>query len=546
MKNIKHTVKASLGLLLGISLITNASMLVIPLFSLQIFDRVLGSGSFETLYMLLSAAILVGLFYCYFEYRRQYLPTEVLQLVFSNAQQSLAKSSCKNGNAVVYQDLSKLLSCNINGVLLAAVDACFCPLFLVVLYLLHPSFALLVGSVNILLLVVFTLQQKYLVMSQASFQGKQKKHFQEMDELVRTAKNLRADNRILNWVKNDHAGDLNTSALKMKTKENHFKCLFQFIKWALQLSLPTIGGILLLNNEISTGTLLAALIIGYRGLIPFEVLLSQWQLSSRLISLYKRFQVHQKECETTVNKTMPLTKLSGQITVEELSIKLDEQSRELLSNVNINIESGEAIAIIGANGSGKTLLIDAMTGVSPKYKGHVYFDEYNRENVNEKWLGPQIGYVPQNLLVASDTIQQVIAHYLQDKLNPDRVVEVAEQLGIHKFILSLPKGYDTVIGLHGEPIPPGILQRILIASAIYTQPKYLFFDEADAFLDQEGQQIFKNLIISFREVGCTVIYSTQKRSLVDIADGVILMDRGKARNAAEVEGLNISSVRGQA
>ncbi len=545
MNKIHHTIKVSVALLLGISLVTNTSLLVIPLFSLQIFDRVLGSGSFETLYMLLAAAAIVGLFHCYFEYRRQYLPTQVLKLIFSHSQKSLINSSCKVGDSFIYKDLSKLLSSNINSVLLAAIDACFCPLFLVVLYLLHPAFAALVGGANILLLLVFLYQQKSLGDSQEILKKDQTKHFQSMDELLRGAKFLRADNRIVNWANNNIANNLNESVLVSKTKENGFKCLFQFIKWALQLSLPTIGGILLLNNDITTGTLLAALIIGYRGLIPFEVLLGQWQLSARLIDIYKRFKIYQKANQNSANKPMPLTILEGQLKVETLSISIDGY-RELLCNVNVNINRGEAIAIIGANGSGKTLLIDAMAGVSVKYEGNVYFDEYNRENVNEQWLGSQIGYVPQNLLVATDTIQQIIAHYLQGELNPQRVVEVAEQLGIHKFILSLRNGYDTTVGLHGESIPPGILQRIIIASAIYGNPKYLFFDEADAFLDQEGQQIFKRLILSMKDQGCTVIYSTQKRSLVDLADGVILMDKGKACNAAEIDGLNLSVIRGGA
>ena len=150
MNKIHHTIKVSVALLLGISLVTNTSLLVIPLFSLQIFDRVLGSGSFETLYMLLAAAAIVGLFHCYFEYRRQYLPTQVLKLIFSHSQKSLINSSCKVGDSFIYKDLSKLLSSNINSVLLAAIDACFCPLFLVVLYLLHPAFAALVGGANIL------------------------------------------------------------------------------------------------------------------------------------------------------------------------------------------------------------------------------------------------------------------------------------------------------------------------------------------------------------------------------------------------------------
>lgn len=546
MKAIKDTVITSIFLLLAISLFTNLSMLVIPLFSLQIFDRVLGSGSFETLYMLLSAAVLVGIFYCYFEYRRQYLPSQVLQSVFSEFQKPLAKISCQNGNSLDYQDLSKLLSCNVNSVLLAAIDACFCPLFILVLYFLHPVFAALVGIVNLLLLAVFFLQQKILVANQQECQLNQKMHFQGMDELVRASKQLLADHRIENWIEKDQAKKYSESVSTIKNQENRFKCILHAIKWALQLSLPAVGGVLLLNNEITTGTLLAALIIGYRGLIPFEVLLGQWQLTARLVELYRKIRAFKNVNDDTLKKTIPLTQLTGRISIEALFIKTEDPHRELLSNVNIKINSAEAIVVIGENGSGKTLLIDAMSGVSPKYKGDVYFDEYNRENVNEKWLGQQIGYVPQNLLVACDSIQQVISHSSQVGCNTSRVVEVAEQLGIHKFIISLPKGYDTVIGLNGEPIPPGILQRILIASALYSKPQYLFFDEADAFLDQAGQQVFKDIILSMKTLGCTVVYSTQKRSLVDLADGIILMDKGRVHRISEIGDLGLRSMKRQA
>ncbi|MEH6347948.1 MAG: hypothetical protein V7785_22820, partial [Bermanella sp.] len=142
MLNIKRSIIMSMVLLFALSLMTNLSMLVIPLFSLQIFDRVLSSGSFETLYMLLAVATLIGIFYCYFEYRRQYLPTKLLQFLFSGVQAEMAKHSCEKNDASIYQDMSKLLSGNTNGLLLAAIDACFCPLFILVLYLLHPAFSL--------------------------------------------------------------------------------------------------------------------------------------------------------------------------------------------------------------------------------------------------------------------------------------------------------------------------------------------------------------------------------------------------------------------
>ena len=544
MVTIKPTIFMSVALLFALSLMTNLSMLVVPLFSLQIFDRVLSSGSFETLYMLLAAATIIGLFYCYFEYRRQYLPTKLLQFLFSCLQEKMARQACENSDTNLYQDMSKLLSGNTNGLLLAAIDACFCPLFILVLYWLHPAFALLVLIVNISCLLLFILQQKYLAKFQVALNTKQKSHFKNIDELLRSAKNLLADNRFQYWQKNPVGQNFNDSSTELKVLESRFKTFFVAIKWALQLTLPTLGGILLLNNEITTGVLLAALIIGYRGLIPFEVILGQWQLSLKLLTLYSSWQVQNRQKNNSLLKPVPITSLSGNLMVDDLSIKLNNQYRYLLKSVNVCVKSGEALAIIGANGSGKTLLIDSLVGVGLSHSGNIYFDEYNRHLVDETWLGEQIGFVPQNLSLATASIQQVICRY--QTADPDRVVEVAQQIAVHKYILSLPMGYETQVGLYGENMPPGILQRILIASALYAKPRYLFFDEADAYLDQEGQQVFRKLIVSLKEQGLTVIFATQKRSMVDVADGVLLMDGGEARYASSVDGLSMGLIRGQA
>ncbi len=540
---MKRNIWQSFILLLAISLVTNVSLLVVPLFSLQIFDRVLNSGSFETLYMLLLAAIIIGLFHCYFEYRRQYLPAILLQYCFSQNHSKAALNCCQSTDPGFYREFSKLLSGNVSSVLLAAIDACFCPLFICVLYLLHTDFAVLVILTNTICIVLFYFQYNVLGQRQHTLQDNQQGQAKNISELTSASKNLMADNRIKGWLENSRAAQLNESSLKLKIVENRFKSLFLLNKWCLQLALPTIGASLLLTNQITTGTLLAALIIGYRGIIPFETVFNQWKMFDKILSLYKNWQQQFSVFESQPKKVLPITQLTGKLRVDNLSIHDKKTGVELLSSVSFSLEPGESLAILGANGSGKSLLIDSLLGVGPKYTGNIYFDEYRKCNVDNAWLGEQIGYVPQNLCVPTASIAQVICRY--QKVDNTRVLAVAKQMAVHEFIVSLPLGYETQVGMYGETIPPGVMQRVLIASAIYVKPKYLFFDEADSFLDQAGQQVFKQLLMVMKSNAITLVYVTQKRSMVDMAQRVLLLDKGKLFYTGDTQGLNLSLIRGQ-
>jgi len=541
--DMKRNIWQSFILLMAMSLVTNVSMLVVPLFSLQIFDRVLGSGSFETLYMLLAAAIIIGLFHCYFEYRRQYMPAILLQYCFAQNHKQAAINSSHQSDSSLYGEFSKLLNGNVSGLLLAAIDACFCPLFICVLYLLHVNFAILVTFTNMICVLIFYFQYRALGKYQSELMANQQGQGKNIEELVRASKNLLADNRIMGWLSNAKADELNQSAFKLKIVENRFKTVFLLNKWCLQLALPTMGATLLLNNQITSGALLAALIIGYRGLIPFEVIFNQWQLSGKLVDLYKKWQQQLFTLSTQPKKVLPITQLSGRLRVDGLTIHAKNTDTCLLNSVSFSLEPGESLAIIGANGSGKSLLIDSLLGVGPKFTGNVYFDEYRKRHVDETWLGEQVGYVPQNLLVATTSIALLICR--NQARDNGRIVDVAKQLAVHDFIVSLPLGYETQVGMYGESIPPGVMQRLLIASAIYPQPKYLFFDEADSFLDQAGQQVYKQLIETMHSRGTTLVYVTQKRSLVDLAHRVLLLDKGKVFYTGDAQGLNLSLIRGQ-
>ena len=543
MSDMKRNVFQSFILLLVISLVTNASLLVVPLFSLQIFDRVLSSASFETLYMLLLAAIIIGLFHCYFEYRRQHLPALLLQHCFAQNHEKAAKNCCYSADSGVYREFSKLLSGNVSSVMLAAIDACFCPLFICVLYLLHTDFAILVTFTNVICIVLFYFQYKVLSQRQSELAGNHQGQAKNISELTCASKNLLADDRISGWLATSRAAELNESSLKLKVVENRFKSLFLLNKWCLQLVLPTIGASLLLNNQITTGTLLAAIIIGYRGIIPFEIVFNQWQMCDKILDLKKKWQQQFSGYDSQSKKVLPITDLTGKLRVDNLTIHDKKTGVELLSSVSFSLEPGESLAILGANGSGKSLLIDSLLGVGPKYTGNIYFDEYRKCNVDNAWLGEQVGYVPQNLCIPTASIAQIICRY--QKVDNARILDVAKQMAVHEYIVSQPMGYDTQVGMYGETMPPGVMQRLLIASAIYVKPKYLFFDEADSFLDQAGQQVFKQLLKAMQDSRITLVYVTQKRSMVDMAQRVLLLDKGRVFYTGDTQGLNLSLIRGQ-
>ena len=217
---------------------------------------------------------------------------------------------------------------------------------------------------------------------------------------------------------------------------------------------------------------------------------------------------------------------SKTIKVKELSFQYEgPHSDFVLNNIDLVIPQSKVTAIVGMSGSGKTTLIKLLLGFYEPTKGEIKVGDIDIRSVNSRLWRQQIGVVMQDGYIFSDTIARNIA--VRDEIvDKKRLLESARIANVQEFVDSLPLGYNTKIGQEGHGLSQGQKQRILIARAAYSNPEYLFFDEATNALDANNEKaIMENLEDFFK--GRTVIVVAHRLSTVKHADQIVVLEKGK-------------------
>jgi ATP-binding cassette subfamily B protein len=219
--------------------------------------------------------------------------------------------------------------------------------------------------------------------------------------------------------------------------------------------------------------------------------------------------------------------LAGDIKLENISFNYGEQgSNAVLKNVYTIFPHGKVTAIVGASGSGKTSLLKILLKLYKPSDGRISIGNENFEHIEVDNWRRMCGVVLQNGILFNDTIERNITESNSDEpLNQKRLIESVEMANLRSLINSLPLGYQTRIGEQGQLLSGGEKQRLLIARAIYKNPKYLFFDEATSSLDAENEKVItENLNNFYRDK--TVIIVAHRLSTVKNADQILVMDKG--------------------
>jgi ATP-binding cassette subfamily C exporter for protease/lipase len=164
-------------------------------------------------------------------------------------------------------------------------------------------------------------------------------------------------------------------------------------------------------------------------------------------------------------------------------------------------------------------------GVWPTLSGKVRLDGADVAQWDKAHLGPYVGYLPQDVALFAGTIRENIARFAE----PDqaKVEAAAERVGLHEFICSLPKGYDTEVGDEGIYLSGGQRQRIGLARAIYGDPRLVVLDEPNASLDEQGEQNLRNCLLALKARGTTVVLITHRPSLLEISDAILILQAGQ-------------------
>jgi len=524
--DIKKGFIKSMVALTGLSLLTSITMLALPLYTLQIFDRVLTSSSKETLLMLAVALTIIGFTYIVLDHLRRKIPINLAEYIESSLYDGLLLTKKQKNKPTNTEQLSNLKHFLLSPVLIASIDTLWSPLFIISLYLIHP----ILGS----LLLVINLIQALTIFSQLQYMGKLSNNTTQLrTKCDSDAYSFLSHNQINqsmgimeNWLHQSRTQryKLSKAEHKLHATHNLFSSISLTTRWLTQAILPTIGALLIIDQAITPGELLATLIIGYRAIIPLETLANGWkgihQFWNNLTDL-KQIIIN-----TAPTPKAPPLYLKGDLYVRRLNVKHNSTNTSLLNNINFSAKPGEVLAIIGPNGAGKSLLLETILGMHAPAKGQILLDQSPPANLNPEWMGEQLGYVSQNLSVPSTSVKSFISR--QQTKDWKKLIEVTQSTGIHRIIMSLPDGYETELNKrHVSMLNAGLIQRLLIARAFYNDPKYLILDEADAFLDQEGWENYVSNIKQAKESGKTIILVTQRQSTLATADRILMLDHGE-------------------
>jgi ATP-binding cassette subfamily B protein len=300
----------------------------------------------------------------------------------------------------------------------------------------------------------------------------------------------------------------------------------QFVSTGITITVLWVGSLLVIGRELTPGTLMVFYaLIGYV-VSPIGTLISSNQtIQDALIAADRLFQIMDLEREQTVEQKIKLTQdMIGTIKFENVSFRYGTR-KEVFNKLNLTINRGETIAVIGESGSGKTTLISLLQHIYSPQSGRIYVGNYDIEQIDNASLRKWVGTVPQQIELFAGTIVENIA--IGDfQPNMRRIVDLSEQLGLKNFIEQLPNGYLTYIGEHGTSLSGGERQRLAIARALYKEPEILIFDEATSSLDSISERYVKQTLTKLSDEGKTIIIIAHRLSTVKNANRIVVIDKG--------------------
>lgn len=301
-----------------------------------------------------------------------------------------------------------------------------------------------------------------------------------------------------------------------------------FINEIKNIVITVLSATAVINGNMTLGMMLAVQYIIGQLNSPIEQLMDfLYSVQDVKIGLERINEIHiRKEEEDSSRKIMSFNNARCSIALDNISFKYDQYApKNIIENISFYIPEGKETAIVGASGSGKTTLIKLMLGYYPIVNGNIKIGESDISEINLKWWRRQCGVVMQDGVIFSESIARNIA--VDDgEIDKERLVKAAEIANIHDYIMGLPLKYNTKIGRDGVGLSQGQKQRILIARAVYKNPKFIFLDEATNALDAKNERAIVENLNEFYK-GRTVVVVAHRLSTVKNADQIVVLDAGK-------------------
>ncbi|PIR38686.1 MAG: type I secretion system permease/ATPase [Alphaproteobacteria bacterium CG11_big_fil_rev_8_21_14_0_20_39_49] len=515
------------------SFFINAFMLLLPIYSLQVLDRVLSTGSMETLLWLSVIVVISLLISGVLQIVRSFSLIKAGEWIDNSLSHSLLTMSIIKAAKTGIRGTQNIADLNIirsfftgNG-LLTIFDAPWSFIFLIFIYLIHSDLGNITLLGSILFLVMAWANELAMHKSLDEANENNIKNLQHVDIAMRNAEVIEAMGMTDALADRWHIVNKKVMGLQSLAsyRSSVLQAITKFIRMTLQIAIIGWGAYLAVNNQISTGSIIAASILAGRAFAPFESAISTWNIFIESYKSYKRLNSSLMQMETR-DSGISMPPPEGNLTVEKLVYIIPQSDKPVLKGVSFQLDSGDALGVIGASAAGKSTLCKLITGAIAPYAGVVRLDGGDVCRWRRNEFGQHIGYLPQSIELFSGTIKDNIARMAQDA--PDEyIIKAAQMAGIHELILSLPNGYDTDVGNGGAAISAGQRQRIGLARALFGEPKVLVLDEPDANLDMEGEAALQRVLQRAKENKTTVLVITHRKPMLKYFNKLLVLDKGE-------------------
>lgn len=517
----------------ALSFLANLLMLSPTLYMLQVFDRVLSSGSELTLI----AVSLITIFLFGVMASSEWLRSRVLvragmefddQLssrVFNASFEAYLNQSSTNPSKA-FGDLIQIRQFLTGNGIFALFDAPWAPIYIGVMFMLHPMLGLLS--------LVFAMVQAALVWfghrhtvapgeeaavaaSEVGIYLQSKLRNAEVLESMGMIGNLRS-----RWEKKHQAwADQHALASGVTHRVMAWSKFIRYTQQSLSLGA---GALLVIDGQLSPGAMIAANVLMARALAPIDHLVSAWRGFSTSYAAFVRLEnllQNFAERDPALSRVAP----SGAMTLRNVVASASGRAMPILKDLSFAVAAGEVVVILGSSGSGKSTLARTLVGIWPEVTGEVHLDNVDIGSWNRIELGRHLGYLPQDVELFEGSIAENIARL--GEVDPHKVIEAARNAGLHEMILRFPKGYDTQIGEAGGLLSGGQRQRIGLARAVYGNPAIVVLDEPNANLDDAGEAALMRTVAELKAKGKTVFLITHRPGALAAADRLMILQDGQ-------------------
>ena len=516
------------------SFFSNVLYLALPLYTYQVYGRVLVSQNQATLWILTLVTLFVfAVSSAIDDFRARILinygvvlDQRVSGRLFSSLFDAAVRGE-PSARSQALRDLDQFRQ-TLTGVGAAAIfDLPWIPVFLGVLFVIDPLVGVFTTIGAVVLLVLALMQERAIRPVQREANDAAIKSYAFTEAALRNGEVVRAMGMLptLGRAWTQHRAVTIERGAEASEQSNTYTDIIKAFRMGIQVLIIAIGAYLILKGQIHSGLLFANMILASRALQPIEKIVASWEPLNNMARAHERLQNLLIKAEAPPPATT-LPRPVGKLSAEGVNFAPFGAPKLVLANINFAIEPGEVLGIVGPSGAGKSTLARLLVGIWKPINGVVRLDGADVFTWDRADFGRHVGYLPQDTELFSGSVRHNIARFRED-ITDEQVVRAAQLAGVHELILRMPKGYDTDVGEGGVTLSAGQRQRVGLARAMLGDPAFVVLDEPNASLDAEGEEALMKAIETLKAGGATVVIISHKPGIFRTADRLLMLREGR-------------------